>query len=66
MTKSMYLERETQNRIVKFFQKELGYKYLGNLEDSQNYNVRWGDWERFLADNSYRYSLPSKIALSLV
>ncbi len=66
MTKSMHLERETQNRIVKFFQKELGYKYLGNLEDSQNYNVRWGDWERFLVDNSYRYSLPSKIALSLV
>ena len=39
MTKSAHPERETQNRIIKFFQKELGYKYLGNLEDSENYNV---------------------------
>ena len=31
MTKSAHPERETQNRIVKFFQKELGYKYLSNL-----------------------------------
>ena len=39
MTKSAYPERETQNRIVTFFQKELGYEYLGNLEDSENYNM---------------------------
>ena len=42
MAKSAYPERETQNRIIKFFQKEVGYKYLGNLEDDQNFNVRWG------------------------
>lgn len=53
MTKSAYPERETQNRIVTFFQKELGYEYLGNLEDSENYNVRWGDWKSFLTDNGY-------------
>ena len=28
MTKSAHPERETQNRIVTFFQKELGYEYL--------------------------------------
>ncbi len=39
MAKSAHPERETQNRIIKFFQKELGYKYLGNLENSENYNV---------------------------
>lgn len=31
MTKSAHPERKTQNRIVTFFQKELGYKYLSNL-----------------------------------
>lgn len=51
MTKSVHPERETQNRIVQFFQKELGYTYLGNLEDSENYNIRWGDWKRFLYDS---------------
>jgi type I restriction enzyme R subunit len=30
------LERKTQNRIVKLFQKKLGYKYLGNWEDRDN------------------------------
>ena len=40
MTKSAHPERETQNHIVQFFQKELGYTYLGNLADEQNYNIR--------------------------
>ena len=53
MAKSAHPERETQNRIINFFQKELGYKYLGNLEESENYNVRWGDWKSFLTDNGY-------------
>ncbi len=29
-------ERHTQNRIIKMFQDELGYKYLGNFEDREN------------------------------
>ena len=49
MTRSAHPERETQKRIIKFFQKELGYNYLGNLEDSENGNVRWGDWKRYLS-----------------
>ena len=53
MTKSAHPERETQNRIVTFFQKELGYEYLGNLSEEQNYNVRWGDWKSFLTGNGY-------------
>ena len=53
MAKSLHSERETQNRIVTFFQKELGYEYLGNLEDSENYNVRWGDWKKFLYDSGF-------------
>ena len=29
-------ERHSQNRIIKFFHDELGYKYLGNWEDREN------------------------------
>ena len=56
MTKSQHSERETQNRIVKFFENDLGYIYLGNLEDSENYNVRWGDLKKFLSDSGYSAS----------
>jgi type I restriction enzyme, R subunit len=30
------IERKTQDRIVKFFQDELGYEYLGNWEERQD------------------------------
>ena len=53
MAKSLHPERETQNRIVTFFQKELGYEYLGNLSEDQNYNIRWGDWKKFLYDSGF-------------
>lgn len=53
MAKSVHPERETQNRIINFFQKELGYKYLGNLGDEENFNIRWGDWKKFLSDSGY-------------
>lgn len=33
-------ERETQNRVVRFFQNELGYDYLGNWQDREgNRNI---------------------------
>ena len=53
MTKSAHPERETQNCIVTFFQKELGYEYLGNLSEDQNYNIRWSDWKKFLYDSGF-------------
>ena len=46
-------ERVTQNRLIKFFQNELGYTYLGDLSDDENYNVRWSDWKKFLEDSGY-------------
>ena len=34
------IERKTQNRVVKLFQEQLGYEYLGNWEDREgNANV---------------------------
>lgn len=30
------LERINQNRVVQFFQRELGYEYLGNWQDRDN------------------------------
>jgi type I restriction enzyme R subunit len=36
MSKVGKLERETQNRIIQLFQKELGYRYLGNWEERDN------------------------------
>jgi len=30
------IERITQDRVVKLFQDELGYKYLGNWEEREN------------------------------
>ena len=53
MTKSAHPERETQKRIVKKKKKELGYEYLGNLSEDQNYNIRWGDWKKFLYDSGF-------------
>lgn len=32
-------ERKTQTRVVKFFQKDLHYTYLGSLHDSENSNI---------------------------
>jgi type I restriction enzyme R subunit len=33
-------ERATQDRIIQLFQQDLGYRYLGNLKDSENSNIR--------------------------
>ncbi|MCD6427053.1 MAG: type I restriction endonuclease subunit R [Caldisericaceae bacterium] len=45
--KSNMPERETQNRVIEFFRKELGYDYLGNWEKRfGNSNIE----EEYLAD----------------
>ncbi|MCC4264752.1 HsdR family type I site-specific deoxyribonuclease [Oceanimonas baumannii] len=42
-------ERETQNRVVRFFQNELGYDYLGNWQDREgNRNIEAGVLEAWL------------------
>jgi len=32
-------ERQTQDRVVKLFQNQLGYDYLGNLQNEENQNI---------------------------
>lgn len=41
-------ERATQQRVVRFFVDELGYEYLGNLQDRDNRNILETRLERFL------------------
>ncbi|MBP6661643.1 MAG: hypothetical protein KA172_01000, partial [Paludibacter sp.] len=53
------LERITQNRIIGLFQKEIGYRYLGNWEEREtNSNVEeeiLSDW--LLTKKQYSQSL---------
>jgi type I restriction enzyme R subunit len=47
-------ERNTQNRIIKFFQEKLGYEYLGNWETREgNSNIEEEYLKKFLQEQSY-------------
>ncbi|HDZ79354.1 MAG TPA: HsdR family type I site-specific deoxyribonuclease [Gammaproteobacteria bacterium] len=47
-------ERATQNRVVKLFSDELGYTYLGNLEDEpDNSNVEVPQLRQYLTGKGY-------------
>lgn len=41
-------ERVTQDRVVTHFQQTLGYRYLGNLHDADNRNIRQADLTAWL------------------
>jgi type I restriction enzyme R subunit len=41
-------ERVTQDRVVAHFQQVLGYRYLGNLHDADNRNIREADLTAWL------------------
>ena len=43
------IERLTQSRIVRLFEEQLGYTYLGNLEDRPgNSNIEVGLLKKYL------------------
>ena len=45
-------ERATQNRVVKLFDKQLGYDYLGNWEDRlENSNIEEAIVKNYLSQN---------------
>jgi type I restriction enzyme, R subunit len=41
-------ERVTQDRVVQLFKNDLGYRYLGNLHDLNNKNIREQDLKAWL------------------
>ena len=42
------LERITQNRVIQLFKNDLGYRYLGDLHDQNNKNIREHDLKAWL------------------
>jgi len=55
-------ERKTQTRVVKFFQKNLHYTYLGSLHDSENSNIMQVRLHAWLVKQGY----PEKLAANAV
>ncbi|MXS84128.1 HsdR family type I site-specific deoxyribonuclease [Nitrosomonas oligotropha] len=54
-------ERVTQNRVVNLFREQLGYRYLGNLEDKpDNSNIEVPQLTRYLTANGYDQSQINK------
>ena len=54
-------ERETQNRVIALFQKELSYRYLGNWEEREfNSNVEEEILTAYLTKKGYSQNLITK------
>ena len=54
-------ERATQNRVVKLFCEQLGYRYLGNLEDKpDNSNIEVPQLTRYLTAKGYDHDQINK------
>lgn len=61
MNQKQKTERETQNRVIKLFQNELGYTYLGDWTDRpENCNVEESILTHWLIENGYEESLINK------
>jgi type I restriction enzyme R subunit len=55
------IERITQNRLVALLQDELGYRYIGNLEEEDNSNLRENDLIHYLiSTGKYNETLINK------
>ncbi len=61
MSKVGQLERITQNRVVKLFQQQLHYRYMGNLEkEENNSNVDINSSIAYLTKQGHSATLVSK------
>ncbi|WP_338762045.1 HsdR family type I site-specific deoxyribonuclease [Bernardetia sp. ABR2-2B] len=58
-------EREVQNRVLKVFQNELDYRYIGDLSKEDNHNLRRNDIEAFLKKQNYTPVLIQKALYEL-
>ncbi len=66
MNKVGQIERLTQNRVVKLFQQQLGYTYLGNWEDRpNNRNIEEALLRQYLAEQKYRPELVARALYEL-
>lgn len=66
MTDVGQIERNTQDRIVKLFQEQLGYDYLGDWEEREdNSNVEEAPLRRFLNQQGYDKPLIDKAIFEL-
>jgi type I restriction enzyme R subunit len=66
MSKVGQIERATQNRIVKLFQEQLKYSYLGNLEkEEENSNVDVTLLTAYLTKKGYNQTLITKAIFEL-
>jgi len=54
-------ERVTQNRVIKLFEKKLGYIYLGDLSDENNTNIKEDLLTKWLTSCSVSPKLISKV-----
>lgn len=55
------IERETQNRVIELFQKELNYRYLGNWEERENNrNIEEEILTEWLSGRGYSQNLIGK------
>jgi len=60
------IERVTQNRVVRLFQKQLGYRYLGNWEEREgNSNIEEALLRSYLARQGYSEVLIGKAVYEL-
>ena len=60
------IERITQNRVVKLFQEELGYTYLGNWKDRVgNSNIEEAWLTDYLFDRGYEMPVIKKAIFEL-
>ena len=55
-------EIKTQDRVIQFFQDQLNYSYLGNLQDQENKNIREDDLKKWLLGQGY-YERLSNLAI---
>lgn len=61
------IERATQDRLIKFFTNEMGYRYLGNWEERKNNkNVEPEILSNFLKKSGYSTSLIKKALREIV
>jgi type I restriction enzyme R subunit len=65
MTDIGQIERITQNRVVKLFQQQLGYRYLGNLEKEENSNLDIAILTNYLIKQGYNQTLINKALFEL-